>query len=391
MAGSSQPKKRILAAGEEPPGRWLPDERAPGRTWSGELQWHTRHGLAVCDWMLGKPWVVENALLPDGSRGRVQETMELGWRRREGRDRWIYGQVELQADEIRFRDNPDQPVAKVPTGPIGSSLARDLWSSPEIVAQSRRYINFACLLAGSLSYYRWHNFRNGSEWSCGRGDAGSIVAALRDKGDYWLDFKVELPFDESEPAIGEEDLLPLIAKLGWFPFDPSFYSEIEAARLQADRGEVVPVDALRSRVMERQPAVQLPSAPNVVLTQMAYDVLAPWVESEVALQPAVQLPSGLGVVLAVRAPGPEPWPPGPGSWVTWRLSSSGESYTKLLADLLRRPTSGRFRPLPSAESGAVYLNAVPGVFLAHEVRAGTVVILKAWSEEYRRSRGWNVW
>jgi hypothetical protein len=78
----------FIEQGQEPPGRWAPDERLGGAlTWRGQLGWRTRHGLAIVRWSTGKPSDVENALYPDGSRGEANDTLDHGFRRRASGER----------------------------------------------------------------------------------------------------------------------------------------------------------------------------------------------------------------------------------------------------------------------------------------------------------------
>ena len=78
----------FIEQGQEPPGHSAPNEKLGGMmTWQGPTGWRTRHGEAVVAWDFGKPFMVENALLPDGSRGKVTRTLDHGLRRKGTGDR----------------------------------------------------------------------------------------------------------------------------------------------------------------------------------------------------------------------------------------------------------------------------------------------------------------
>src|SRR5271156_4338700 len=100
----------LLEPGQEPPGR-----RVNG-FWQGEDKWATRHGLALCHWFLGAPKVVENALLPDGSRETVEAVDTF--RRRNGEKGYIPGYVEVTDEDVIFVDlEPSGPTFCTDSGP----------------------------------------------------------------------------------------------------------------------------------------------------------------------------------------------------------------------------------------------------------------------------------
>ena len=74
--------------------------------WLGRKEWKTSHGPAICDWMLYRPIRIDGALLPDGTRGMVQNMWtSRGWRRQAPERGHVWGNVELTDNDAVFTDS----------------------------------------------------------------------------------------------------------------------------------------------------------------------------------------------------------------------------------------------------------------------------------------------
>ena len=124
----------------------------------------------------------------------------------------------------------------------GVSLASDL-ALRRTSLHSQKSLSFASALCHAAAYHRWSNFATGATWVCTNGDAGQIVADLRGRGESYIDIYGYEGAD-GEPVCYADDVLPLIAALGWYPFDRSFFSAMEAARAEAQSGATVALAAL---------------------------------------------------------------------------------------------------------------------------------------------------
>jgi hypothetical protein len=168
--------------GAPPPGEW-----ANGR-WIEKLGWRTRHGKAIVLWSLGKPSRVTHALYPDGTRGEVQSTQDRGHRRRSnGPLRWLYGTIDVRADDVIFVDTPEQPRYTPPP----------LTDAPNLEAELARDAPFLQSLGDDrfarTTYWVFRNreFLKGDDerrWICGDRSAARLVRDLRGLGESYQDY-----------------------------------------------------------------------------------------------------------------------------------------------------------------------------------------------------------
>lgn len=251
----------------------------------------------------------------------------------------------------------------------GISLASDLCSSVDIVAAAKSSLSFASALCNALAYHRWFNFATGAKWVCTTGDAGQTVADLRGRGEHYMHIYGYEGAD-GEPVCYPDDVLPLIAALGWYPFERSFFSVMEAARAEAQSGATVEFAALGPALLDLSAGwtpflydnLILPKATlhsdNLVLTRTALE--------------------GFRSTLHAMRDSP--------AVVVERIV---DDFGQLLDKMASTPTWGRPRVLPSVPAATVYLNHGLFAFFAHEVRDGTIVVLKVWDEVDWRAQGFD--
>jgi hypothetical protein len=178
----------FIEQGQEPPGRWAPDERPGGAlTWRGQLGWRTRHGLAIVRWSTGKPSDAENALYPDGSRGEANDTLNHGFRRRASGERlWIYGRIDIRPDDVVFIDG-EQPIYQPPPQGDIPNLEADLARDGAFVAAIKddRFALAVRTVFDNRSFYKGQDPRS---WVSGERSAAALVANLRDRGESYNDY-----------------------------------------------------------------------------------------------------------------------------------------------------------------------------------------------------------
>jgi hypothetical protein len=168
--------------GAPPPGEW-----ANGR-WIEKPGWRTRHGKAVVLWSFGSPSRVTDACYPDGTRGEVQDTLDLGYRRRSnGPLHWLYGTIDVRADDVIFMDALEQPKYSPPRVTDAPNLEADLARDAAFI-QSLRDDRFA-----RTTYWVFRNrdfLKGGDErcWSCGDRSAARLVSNLRGLGESYQDY-----------------------------------------------------------------------------------------------------------------------------------------------------------------------------------------------------------
>jgi hypothetical protein len=178
----------FIEQGQEPPGRWAPDERPGGAlTWRGQLGWRTSHGLAIVRWSTGKPSDAENALYPDGSRGEANDTLDHGFRRRASGERlWIYGRIDIRPDDVVFIDG-EQPIYQPPPQGDIPNLEADLARDGAFVAAIKddRFALAVRTVFDNRSFYKGQDPRS---WVSGERSAAALVANLRDRGESYNDY-----------------------------------------------------------------------------------------------------------------------------------------------------------------------------------------------------------
>lgn len=166
------------------PGRSIPHDTLPGRVWSGQMGWRTRHGPAVVRWDTGRPRRVELARYPDGPRGVAEHMLDHGWRRRDGRG-WIYGSIEIGPDDVTFVDGV-QPVYQPPPRTDVPNLESDLARDPAFLAaiMDDRFAN-AAYAVFNRSFYKGDDLR---PWGGGDRAAARLLANLRGLGESYQDW-----------------------------------------------------------------------------------------------------------------------------------------------------------------------------------------------------------
>jgi hypothetical protein len=213
-----------------PPGQWRSNESGLGQSWSGKMGWRTRHGDAVVMWSLGKPALVWNALLPDGTVTKAQATMgsPSPWRYQlpgEPR-RWMHGTVDIGPDRVTFVPG-QQPTYEPPPANDIPDLEVDLAQHGEL---RRRLANerFADVLYAYLKNGEF--WKEGGEQICliGLSSGGGLVANLRGHGDTYIDYyprggegPVTETMRQARRSLGAPEMSPEEAavqeqKLAWF-------------------------------------------------------------------------------------------------------------------------------------------------------------------------------
>jgi hypothetical protein len=102
-----------------------PETNAPEVADENQIGCRTRHGVAVVYWncfrSAPRPNEACNILLPDGTRGDVQNRTTGQWRREGHGDKlWIIGDVDIRADDVVFVDAASQDRTYDP--PLGRFL-----------------------------------------------------------------------------------------------------------------------------------------------------------------------------------------------------------------------------------------------------------------------------
>jgi hypothetical protein len=177
----------FIEQGQEPPGRWVRDEKLGAQRWQGGLGWRTRQGPAIVTWSIGKPSDVENALYPDSSRGEAGDTLDHGFRRRASGERlWIYGRIDIRPGDVVFIDG-DQPVYQPPPQGDTPNLEADLARDGAFVA-AMKDDRFALAVRGVFDNRSFYKGQDRRAWECGERSAAALVANLRAKGESYQDY-----------------------------------------------------------------------------------------------------------------------------------------------------------------------------------------------------------
>lgn len=97
---------------------------------------------------------VTDARLPDGTCGAAWSRM-YQWRRLgKAPLMWIWGQVEIAADDVIFRDDPEQPKYQAPALGANGQLERDLAGCKDFVAALADG-RFAVVAYRTLAHLKW--------------------------------------------------------------------------------------------------------------------------------------------------------------------------------------------------------------------------------------------
>jgi hypothetical protein len=259
----------FVEQGAEPPGRSVPDPRNPRlSTWSGAMHWCTRHGPTIV-WMgLGRPFRVDSARYPDGTRGVAQHMLDYGWRRRaaDGR-RWIHGHIEITSDDVIFTDGA-QPLYTPPAPSEVPNLEADLARDPDFLAevQDDRFAHGVYAVLRNRTFYKGQDER---DWLCGDRQVAGVMRDLRGLGESYQDWfphgglRGVYPDDRAER---EAMLRKQIAESSQpFSFDRHL-SAIPAAR----RAEILKeLEARRAEYEKHLPAMEEQRLKSLELAQSA--------------------------------------------------------------------------------------------------------------------------
>lgn len=233
---ASEPGGRLLAEGEEPPGRY--ETNAEGRnTWQGDFAWRTRQGEAIVHRLFGRPMKVEGAMTPDG---RLDiETLSPHeyetWRRpspsRPGA--WVHGTVTFDGSGVTFTDLPHLMKRGLPPLAEGDppSLAHDMEADGAFLARLQD-VGFAHAVYESLCNIEYRKAPSRRRWSCSWRRAGRFVAEMRDLGEGYLDFYLAefrlpngMPATEAEQAALLREVGTHYARMGWRAIDGEVIAE----------------------------------------------------------------------------------------------------------------------------------------------------------------------
>lgn len=202
-----------LEKGQPAPGGWVTDERGM-KTWSGEMSWTTRHGGAEVDWLLGQPQSCRGVDNGTGDKIAVQACVMSEFLNRgtlvfryKSDDRWIHGRIAIADDGVTFEAD-DVLISEEETEANG--LEQALYADNEIKALVQNE-EFATGLYAAMCNVDWQK-EGETTWSCSWRYAGGIVAKLRGRGEYYLDFYCS--GNEGKVA---SDVQAVLARLGWHP------------------------------------------------------------------------------------------------------------------------------------------------------------------------------
>lgn len=178
--------------------------------WEGKLGWRTRQGPAVVVWSTGQALDIFNALYPDGSRGGAAYMLDRGWRRLSSdRTRWIYGTIDIRADDVVFTDG-EQPRYDPPPLGVVPNLEAELARDAAFLADLRDK-RFARGVYSTFMNGRFRKAGSTRVWSCGDRQAAYIVAYLRDRGESYHDYFLDYEFTGLLPSRRAERLMSIEA------------------------------------------------------------------------------------------------------------------------------------------------------------------------------------
>lgn len=213
---------------------YAPETQQPIRTDQMRVLCRTRHGVVVLYWLgLGKrfyPKRARNALLPGGRRGEVYNRGSPGthprdanvWRRKgNGNKIWLWGRVEITADDVVFIDaeSQDQEVT-IPDPDSPRRLERDIALHPPFV-EALADDKFAWVAHGMLHNLDW--IPVGSREPCRHHGFHGLIASLRNKGEDHLDFELGDPprMSAAERTAHMERVQAMMRSIGWRTYSPA--------------------------------------------------------------------------------------------------------------------------------------------------------------------------
>jgi len=214
-----------------PEGYVLPPDVDPVRGERGHFhprEWGRRHGPAILRYHFPpQPFAVENALLPDGSRGRAQYLFgrdvfrrPLNHHARAWHDgmtvpvRWQWGHLHVTDDDAVFQDD-DSLFSPLHMPPELEAIAHDIVGDAELTALVASYGGVAALYV-SLTNGRTY-VRSPGDVAIGmpNAQAGSLVAHMRGLGETDLDVEFMRDGDKSEFGRQMARVSARLAELGW--------------------------------------------------------------------------------------------------------------------------------------------------------------------------------
>ncbi len=199
------------------PGKVEPLAYVENGYWLGRKEWKTKHGPAICTWMLYRPISITDALLPDGKRGNVQNIWtSKGWRRQDPAKGYIWGKVDISESDAIFNDHQEDFKRAFITEILGSpNLEADLRES-EMMLQLIQDDRYAFALNFCFYNTNFIHEQSGQTWKCSMRQAGAIVAELRGLGESYLDFySTPSPYGRDDKA--HREVLMALQMLGWSP------------------------------------------------------------------------------------------------------------------------------------------------------------------------------
>jgi hypothetical protein len=153
-------------------------------------------------------------LLPDGTRGDVQNRTMGWWRRKGSGDKiWIIGDIDISVDDVVFVDRASQNLTYEP--PSDSCLQREL-------ALHRPFVDaladdkFTAVAHSMLAQLEWVRIGAREIGECyGLHD---MIASLRNKGEDYLDYKfgtASIKMSDAERATHAQRMNEIMRSLGW--------------------------------------------------------------------------------------------------------------------------------------------------------------------------------
>jgi hypothetical protein len=181
-------------------------------------------------WLGGKPHFAQNMMLPDGSMGCAETVIhsndiwrtpvgdqDAAWTRHVQQldNSWVWGSLRIWPDRLEFTADR-QPYPFEPQSFAGEAccaMAAALFASSSI----REHIaDFATAMAlWSLLVARgWRSDNFSRDVTFSYGDAGSLLADIRGKGETFLDYEI-YDFDPDNIQMRKPNLISDIEELGW--------------------------------------------------------------------------------------------------------------------------------------------------------------------------------
>lgn len=199
----------VIELGDEPPGR------SENGFWKGLVGWRTRHGPATISWTTGKPHMVEQARLPDGSRDNIRYALDCGFRRYDEKQRrWIHGAICIGQNDIWFHDDVNQPQYSIEPITDEPNPAETLSHNPEFQAA----MDDDGFARNAYRYLMHSEFLRGKEtWKFeGQREAAWYVALIRQRGESYLDYYENLNAEmfTPDPTVLEQ-ISAVVGETGW--------------------------------------------------------------------------------------------------------------------------------------------------------------------------------